>query len=165
MDNGYQYMFLIRNVPARKYIESEPIMVIYEGAILENNLRKNFYTIDSLLALLREKEIFDPGSIRVGIIESNGQLSVIQKDEASREEISSQNKLTDFSVHVAGRELIVEGKIVEHVLEHSGVSKQWVLDNLKSRNISLNEVTVAVITPTGELYIDTTNDNIPKSIV
>ena len=34
-----------RNLAARKLIDSEPVMVIFRGNILEENLRKKFYNI------------------------------------------------------------------------------------------------------------------------
>jgi uncharacterized membrane protein YcaP (DUF421 family) len=38
--------------------------------------------------------------------------------------------------------------------------KQWLLNNLQHRNISLQDVMVALITPEGQLYIDKRDDQL-----
>ncbi len=156
----------LRSMPARKFIENEPVMVIYNGCILEDNLRNNYYTVDSLLELLREQEIFDPSLIQVGIIESDGQLSIIKKQEDNAErdnsyEIIPEDGVDELSVHLAGREIIVDGEIVKQALHHAGINQDWVLDNLKMRNLDLKDITVALITPDGRLYIDKRTDDVP----
>ena len=48
----------LKNRTARKWVSGEPTVVIENGKILENNLKKLKYTLDSLNQALREKEIF-----------------------------------------------------------------------------------------------------------
>ncbi|MDT8903397.1 DUF421 domain-containing protein [Selenomonadales bacterium 4137-cl] len=144
---------MLHNVPARKLIEPDPVMVIYNGRILENNLSKTYYTVNNLLELLREREIFDPGRVSLGIIESDGELSIVQKDRAG------ENTET-FHVHMSGRALVIDGRIIDRAFEHQGLSKDWLLDNIARRNIGLEEVMVAVVTPEGKLYIDTRDDRV-----
>jgi uncharacterized membrane protein YcaP (DUF421 family) len=147
-------IFMVNNTPTRKLMTAEPVMVIYNGHILEENLRKNFYTMSSLFELLREQEIFDPNVIAIGIIESDGQLSILKKPEPPA---GSGDK---FSIHLAGRPVIIDGTLVEETLSSSKVSRDWILDNLQLRNIAIQEITVAIITPEGRLYVDTKTDKI-----
>lgn len=147
-------VFMINYAPTRKLMTAEPVMVIYDGHILEENLRKNYYTMSSLFELLREQEIFDPNVIAVGIIESNGQLSILKKEEPPKD-------LGDkSSVHLVGRPVIIDGTIVEQTLGPNHLSREWILSNLQLRNIDIQEITVALITPDGRLYVDTKTDKI-----
>jgi uncharacterized membrane protein YcaP (DUF421 family) len=154
----------MHSISARKYINSEPIMVIFEGRILEENLRKKYYTVNSLLELLREQEVFDPSAVKVGIIESNGQLSILKKEKAelTKEQtwILGAKEYSETGSRLIGRELIIDGKIIEGVLQEGGVDEQWLMGKLQQRNIKVEEVTIAIITPEGKLYIDTTEDGI-----
>ena len=154
---------MLRSVPARKFVDPEPLMVIYNGCILEENLRKSFYTINSILELLREREIFDPGSIALAVIESNGQLSIIKKqDEDSVQESNKSKKgyIDKFALHMMGRALVIDGKITDRVSEHSGISEAWLIGIIKKRNLEMEDIMVALITPEGRLYIDKKDDNI-----
>lgn len=147
-------IIMIKSAPTRKLMTAEPVMVIYDGHILEDNLRKNYYTMSSLFELLRKQEIFDPRVIAVGIIESDGQLSILKKKEPTE---GSNDKI---AIHLAGRPVIIDGMIVEQTLGSSKISRDWILNNLQLRNIDIQEITVALITPDGQLYVDTRTDKI-----
>lgn len=69
------------SIPARKLIDGEPTMVIYNGQILENNLKARRYNVNDLLMQLRTKGVFNPNEIEVAIIEANGQLSILKKSQ------------------------------------------------------------------------------------
>ena len=49
------------------------------GKILENNLKKLKYTMDSLNQDLRVKEIFNIEEIEYAILEPDGHLSILKK--------------------------------------------------------------------------------------
>ena len=141
---------MLHNVPARKLIEPDPVVVIYDGRILENNLSQTYYTVNNLLELLREEGIFDPDRVALGIIESDGHLSLKSKDEAGQK--------GDIQLHMAGRALIIDGQLIDRAFEHQGISKEWLLSGLKERSVTVEEVMVAVMTPEGKLYIDKKDD-------
>ena len=65
----------------RKLINGEPVVVIQDGKILENNLRKMKLNLDEFTMLLRLKDIFDFTQVKLAIIEPSGGLSVIKKSE------------------------------------------------------------------------------------
>lgn len=151
---------MLKNVPARKLVDPEPAMVIYKGRILEDNLRKNYYTFASLLELLREQEVFDPDQVELGIIEADGQLSLIKKDGARGETLTEDTGIKSIAIHLAGRALVLNGEIIERAFNHSGISKEWLLNTLKERHLALSDVMVAVLTPEGRLYVDKKEDNV-----
>lgn len=69
----------LSSMPARKILQGQPRLVIRNGKILEETLHDGFYHINDLLAQLREKEVFDPSEIEIGIMEIDGQLSILKK--------------------------------------------------------------------------------------
>lgn len=156
---------MLHSAPARKFVDPEPTMVIYKGCILEDNLRKSYYTINSVLEMLRERDIFDPGTVELAVIESDGQLSVLtgkagQDPKGDSEPDAKTNDISEFTLHMAGRALIIDGKITDRVSEHGGISKNWLLGQLERRNIALQDVMVALITPERALYIDKKEDDL-----
>jgi uncharacterized membrane protein YcaP (DUF421 family) len=147
------------SVPARKLLDEEPTVVIRSGKILEQKLRNSQYTVNDLLMQLREKEIFDPSAIDIGILEANGELSILKKAEyqtvtAKDLNISCTSKNTG-ALKCTGKELIMHGEFLEENLSLLGISKDWVETQLKNQGISdIHNVTVATFTPNGKLYID-----------
>ena len=69
-----------------KWITFEPTVVLKDGQILVKNSKAIRYSIDNILQMLRQKDIFDIAEVQLAIIESNGDISV-QKNR----EIDSSN--------------------------------------------------------------------------
>jgi uncharacterized membrane protein YcaP (DUF421 family) len=156
--------FTQRNLVARKFIDSEPIIVIYQGRILEENLKKKFYNINDLLRALREQGIFDPNDVEIAVIESDGQISAMERKKigSQNSQENSHGNLSEGYSKLVGRELIIDGKIIDRSLEESGITAEWIENRLADQNAKLNDVTLAMIAPDGKLYIDVKDD---KSII
>lgn len=152
--------FTQRSLSARKFVDSEPIMVIYQGRILEENLQKKFYNINDLLRALREQSIFDPSNVEVAVIETDGQISVMENKEINKPEKfeSTCDTLPDIYSGLIGQELIIDGKVIDYALSKSGMTLEWLKNSLAHQNTKLEDVTLAMITPGGKLYIDKKND-------
>ena len=60
----------------RKFVCGKPVILIENGHILQNNLRRTRVTMDELTGHLREKEVLDLASVQYAILETNGNLSV-----------------------------------------------------------------------------------------
>ena len=65
----------------RNWISGSPTVLIEGGKILEDNMRKVRYTLDSLDQALREKGIFNIEEVDYAVLEDNGEVSVLRKDE------------------------------------------------------------------------------------
>lgn len=77
---SFDYLHL-KNLSFRKITEGEPVIVIHNGQILEDNMRKLRYHLDNLEAQLRDKGVFDFGEVEFAVLEPNGQLSVLKKSQ------------------------------------------------------------------------------------
>lgn len=140
------------------------VLVIYDGKILEEYLGRMHYNIDDLLMQLRIQNVFDPSEIELGIMEPNGELSIKKKPQFSAVTNQDLNimKPAPLASRFTGRQLIVDGVVADKELEALGVSKQWLLDQLKLQGVAdVSEILVASIKPDGTLYWDKKSDN-PK---
>jgi len=66
----------LRSVGFRKLLCGKPVILIENGNILQENLRKTRVTLDELTGHLREKDVLDLRSVQYAILETNGNLSV-----------------------------------------------------------------------------------------
>lgn len=59
------------------FIEGHPVMLIYEGKIQEENLKKVQITTEELEAVVREHGVETPGDVNLAILETDGNISVL----------------------------------------------------------------------------------------
>lgn len=63
----------------RRFAEPEPIRIVWQGAMLKRNMRREMITDDELWSKLRENGIASLDEVREAYIESDGQISIIKK--------------------------------------------------------------------------------------
>jgi uncharacterized membrane protein YcaP (DUF421 family) len=128
----------------RKILNDVPTMIIKEGKILEEGMRKVRLTIDDLLFQLRKKDIFYLDEIEYAFLETDGTISTLKKT----------NQLTpticDLQITRLSRGLpqtfIIDGKIIYNTLNSIGKDEKWVQDILAKNKISkVDDILVAQI--------------------
>nr|WP_253300785.1 DUF421 domain-containing protein [Paenibacillus lautus] len=150
---------VVKNRKFRMWAEGTPSVIIESGKVLEDNLKKNKLTLDTVNQMLRQKDIFDISEVEYGVLEINGMISVMKKKEY-------QNvTLKDMKKGVKGNqqfpiELIMDGQLLEDNLKINGLSPEWIKEKLKDRNKEIADVFYAVKGTDGQLYIDFYKDKI-----
>lgn len=66
----------LRSLFLRRLLCGKPVILIENGNILQQNLRKTRITMDELTGHLREKDVLDLKSVQYAILETSGNLSV-----------------------------------------------------------------------------------------
>lgn len=156
----------LKSIPARKYIDGEPIMVIHNGRILEQNLGRRYYNIGDLMMELRENGVFDPNEVQIGVAEPDGKLSILKKSQfqpVTAKDLNIQNTTPAIN-YAVGKELIIDGEIISDNLKSNSVDEKWIHQQLNSQGVTdVSQVMLATITPQGTLYVDKLQDNAPKN--
>ncbi|MEQ4484856.1 DUF421 domain-containing protein [Cohnella silvisoli] len=104
--------------------------------------------------LLRDKNVFSIQEVDYAILEPNGKLSVLKKQE---EENPTKK---DMQIPVQERlylpsELIVDGKIVKRNLKELHLNREWLEERIKSYGMqSVQEVFFAELQSDGSLFLD-----------
>lgn len=109
-------------------ITFEPTIVIQEGKFIVENLRKIRYSIDNILQMLREKDIFDINDVHIGIVEANGNISILKKTnktEVTIEDLNLQKGTSSLSYPV-----IIEGEVYKNVLSKLNLTEEWLNQQL-----------------------------------
>lgn len=144
----------IKSLKGRQLLTGSPIILIKEGKILEQALHKCRLDLDTLKAMLRQKDVFSIAEVDFAIFETDGKLSVLKKDSGSsitnRNMYKVKNKLIPFPL-----EIILDGNIKEENLINSGFDNNWLIAQLQRAGIhSISEVFYAEVQTDGSLYID-----------
>lgn len=153
----------LKNRNARSLLNGEPTVVIQNGIILEKNLEKLKFTMDSLNQSLRRKDIFDIDEVEYAIIEDDGQLSVLKKPpyrNVIRKDLGINTPpQSSFPI-----ELIMDGQIIDKNFTENHLTKSWLFTELKQRGLTLTDVSYCVQGTHGQLYFDLYKDGITSPI-
>lgn len=146
---------------AAKYIEGEPTIIIMNGKIMENALKKMKYRASDVMELLRNKDVFDITEVDFAIVEPNGNISVLKTAEnlpLTAKDMGIQKQSNGIST-----ELIYDGMLIDENLKQLNKDRAWLIRELKKHNINnISEVFLATLNPAGSLYIDKYDDHIKK---
>lgn len=137
-----------------RVLNGEPAVVIKKGKIQQKVMSKTRLSLDGLLTMLRNSDVFSIRDVDYAIIETNGQLSVSKMQD--------QQTVTRQDMNIIGNtrflipaEIIVEGKIVKRNLREFNISYQWVYQELRKSGIrSVSEVLYAELESDDKLFID-----------
>ncbi|GKU79602.1 DUF421 domain-containing protein [Paenibacillus sp. L3-i20] len=147
----------------KMWTEGTPTVLIEGGNILENNLKKNNMTMDSLNQQLRQKEIFDIEEVEYALLEINGKLSVQKKKELQTVTLKDM-KLNAGNATQFPIELIIDGHILVENLNSNHIPESWLLSQLKSHGTKLENIFYAVKSSNGQLFLDEYKDKIKHPI-
>lgn len=146
----------LKNRRLRKWISGYPTVIIEKGLLLDGNMKKMKYSLDELNEGLRKKDIFNIEEVEYAVLESNGALSVLKKEKyrpLTKQDVSlhtSQGEIMPI-------ELIMDGEIIHKNLNQP-YTMDWLLQELKKRNITVEDTYYAVKGTNGKLYIDLYKD-------
>lgn len=71
-------IIMLKSKRFRKIICGNPVVIIKDGKILENQIKKLRITYEDLYSLLRQQEVFDVSQIKYAIVETNGSVSLLK---------------------------------------------------------------------------------------
>ncbi|SFC85412.1 DUF421 domain-containing protein [Clostridium uliginosum] len=147
-----------------KHIEGEPSIIIINGKILEDTMRKLKYNATNLQHQLRCKDIFDISEVQFAVLETNGELSVLKKSDL--QPLTPKNMNIPVPKARIGLDLIYDGIVVDTNLKQINRDRKWLKYQLKKYGVDdPSEVFLATYTGSGSLYVDKFKDKIHKQIV
>lgn len=66
--------------PVDRWLENQPVLLMAEGRIVHENLRRTRITVDDLHAKLRLGGVIDPSTVRYVVLETTGDFSVATRE-------------------------------------------------------------------------------------
>jgi uncharacterized membrane protein YcaP (DUF421 family) len=154
----------LKNHKMRKWISGSPTVLIEGGKILEENMKKVKFTLDSLNQALREKGIFNLDEVEYAVLEDNGIVAVLKKEEYQYVTKKDLKLRLSAQAQAFPVELIMDGTLMEKQLEENGLTKKWLETELGRRGKRISDVFYAVRGTQQQLIFDFYEDKIDKPI-
>lgn len=115
----------------RKYINGTPTILLNNGKLYRQNLKKAKLDLSEFLLLCREQGYFDLDEIGTAIFEHNGKLSVLPK-AANRPATPQDLNLQVQDTHM-GVEVIMDGRVMGENLSRMGRDVKWLEKQVKAQ--------------------------------
>lgn len=128
----------LKSVTVRKWISGTPKIIIQNGVINQEMLKTLRFSVDDLMATLRMSNIFSLAEVQFAIVETNGSVSVYQKQAFQ----PAQKQDLQIPVHSADppQILIADGKLRKDTLAFIGKNQQWLDTILQKEQITVPEI-------------------------
>lgn len=140
----------MRSIRFRKFVCGKPVILIENGRILQNNLRRTRVTLDELTGHLREKGVLDLTSVQYAILETNGNLSVFPytKDAPATAKdagVTVQEQYLPVTV-------ISDGKLQRQNLALTGRNEKWLQKELKKQKAKVEDTWLLTVDKAGNVF-------------
>lgn len=151
--------FSLRFRKFRKLITFEPTVVLYDGKLIYNNIKRIHYNIDEIIMMLRENGIVDISKVEYAIVEANGKLSIVNKPQHEKITIKDLNlNYPESNVVVT---VIMDGKINGNNIRRLKLSEHEIVNMVQQQCLNdVNEVFYATIDIDGNLNISKYNEDV-----
>ena len=140
----------MKSVNIRKIMSGQPALLIYRGKIDEKVLRKERITINELQERLRVENIFNLADVEYAILETNGEVTVIQKPEKRNLTPQDLNIIPEYEG--LSYDLVLDGKIMSENLKILGKDEKWLNKQLKNFGATPKDTLIATIDGKGEIF-------------
>jgi len=148
----------IKSNKGRTIICGKPTILIENGRILEEQLRKEMYTLNDLLEQLRINNYPNILDVEFAILETNGQISIIPKSQKRPVTPKDLNIPTGYEGITL--DIIMDGKINYKNLEKAKLDTNWLQGELEKQGIqSAKEVFFAALDSEGNFYCQKKSDS------
>ncbi|WP_078548270.1 DUF421 domain-containing protein [Litchfieldia alkalitelluris] len=149
----------IKSKKIRTLVEGQPVIVVKDGKIMEDALKRLRLDVDALSALLRQKNVFSMADVNYAILETDGKLSVMKKEDkqsVTKSDMSIQKN--QVNLYPTSTEVITDGKIVSSNLSKLNLTEDWLEEKVKQSGLTVSDVFYAEIQKDGSIYIDARDD-------
>ena len=140
----------LKSIKAREIICGKPRILIYRGKIDEKALKKERFTINELQERLRGNNVFNLGDIEYAILETNGEVTIIEKPE--KRGVKIEDLKLDVAYEGIPYDLVIDGKIMEKNLKEIGKDKIWLEKELQKFHVRPEDALVVTIDGKNQIF-------------
>lgn len=128
----------MKSVTMRNAFSGKAVTVIKNGEIDQKKMKSLRFTIDDLLAALRQQEVFDIDEVDMAIVETNGTLSVFKK--AQKQALNAEMAAIKPVDKGVPQVIVSDGKIVKENIGVYGVTVSDIKNQLNEGKTDIGDV-------------------------
>ena len=130
----------LKSIRLRRILCGKPVILIENGHLLQENLRRTRVNLDELSGHLREQGVLDMKSVQFAILETNGSISVFPYPTPPKKQVLPYTVISD-------------GKILGENLALLGRDEGWLRKKLHGKGLKPEQVLLMTATESGQCAV------------
>lgn len=144
--------FSLYNLRFRELVCGKPTILIRNGQLQQEAMRKNRYTLDELLEELRRQGFSNIGDVKYAVLENSGQLSVLPWTKQQPLTAAQLGLEPDDDVTLPVI-LVNDGRVIQRNLNACGKDTVWLQEVLQKEQLSSpREAFLLTLDEYGQVY-------------
>ena len=131
-------LLCLKSIRARRLLCGKPVILIENGRLVEENLRRTRVNLDELSGHLREQGVLSVEKVQYAILETNGSVTVFPFTQHKQE--------LPYTV-------ISDGRILTGNLALLGRDEQWLRQKLHGKGLTPGQVLLMTLTQSGDIAV------------
>lgn len=143
-------IFNLKSIRFREIMCGKPRILMFRGKIDEEALIKENFTINELEERLRINNVFNLEDVEYAILETSGQITVIQKPNkrtTTPEDFGMEPEYVGISY-----DLVIDGKVMTENLQKLGKNYKWLEKQTEKFHMRPEDALVVVISGNGSIF-------------
>ncbi|MFD2208650.1 DUF421 domain-containing protein [Virgibacillus halophilus] len=154
---GLEYLGL-KSKKVRDFTQGKSTVIIQNGKIMEENLKKERYTADDLMENLRNRNIFRAADVEFAVLEPTGIINVLPKTE--KQPLTAK----DLDIKLAPKKepqiVVMDGKVIHEGLANASLNINWLETELEKLQVSIENIFLGQVDSDGQLTVDLFDDKL-----
>lgn len=117
---------------SRKFINGTPTIVMNDGKLYRENMKKAKLELSEFLLLCRQEGYFNLNDIQTAIFEYNGKLSILPV--STKRPLNPEDMELNPKPEHIGTEIIMDGRVMDDNLKRKGLNDDWLQKELKKQS-------------------------------
>ena len=140
----------IKSNKARELICGKPRILIYRGKIDEEALLKERFTVGELQERLRDKDVVSIGDVEYAILETSGQVTVIEKP--NKRKLIPEDMGIEPEYEGIPYDLVMNGRIMSNNLKAIGKNYVWLKKQVNKFGFEPEEALIVTFDGKGQIF-------------
>lgn len=142
--------FNLKSMKIREILCGKPAILIYRGKIDEKVLKKERFTLNELQERLRSSNVVNLGDVEYAILETSGQVTVIQKPDKRTTTPKDFNIIPEYEG--IPYDLVVDGKVMYKNLKTIGKDYNWLKKQVNKFNMEPEEALIVTFDGGSQMF-------------
>lgn len=148
----------LKSKKIRDVVAGQPTILVKDGKVLEDNLKKERLSVEDLMEHLRMKDVFRVADVEFAMMETNGDVTVLLK--AENQPVTSKHLNLQVSPAKEPQAVIMDGVPMDEALSNLGLNRNWLKGELEKAGVAMENVFLGQVDEKGELYLDLYDDKL-----
>ncbi|WP_316630253.1 DUF421 domain-containing protein [uncultured Ruminococcus sp.] len=116
---------------SRKFINGTPTIIMDDGKLYRENMKKAKLELSEFLLLCRQEGYFNLNDIQTAVFEYNGKLSILPV--STKRPLNPEDMELNPKPEHIGTEIIMDGRVMDDNLKRKGLNDDWLQKELKKQ--------------------------------